>query len=123
MRRSTIRGASKFVGLAKLKKTIDARIAELRRRHAILNESVARGHVERIDDVFRDVALFAARTSRGYLAEAREAGLRAVDEHRGALSAKAGDRLDELVRERDPQGLGGRYLSAVGDSGVSHARS
>ena len=45
--------------------------------------------------------------------QARDAGLRAIEMHQGALRADAADRLDDLVRENDPLGLGGRYLEAV----------
>ena len=44
-----------------------------------------------------------------------EAGLRAIERNAGRLSADANDRLDDLVRERDLLGLGGRYLDAVAD--------
>lgn len=45
---------------------------------------------------------------------ARDAGLRAIEQHRDQLSSTAGDRLERLVRdERDPLGLEGQYLAAV----------
>jgi HK97 family phage major capsid protein len=45
------------------------------------------------------------------------AALRAVDRHRGVLSAPAGDRLDALIRDvdTDPEGRGPRYIAAVSD--------
>jgi HK97 family phage major capsid protein len=49
-----------------------------------------------------------------HIVEGREAGLRAIDQHAGVLSAPAADRLDAHVRTNDPQGLDGRYLDAVG---------
>jgi HK97 family phage major capsid protein len=55
---------------------------------------------------------------------AREMGLRAVSRHQGALSAAAGDQLEELVRdpdERDRHGLAGRYLAAVADPAYESA--
>jgi HK97 family phage major capsid protein len=50
-----------------------------------------------------------------HLAEARDTGLRAIESQQGVLSARAGDRLEQVVREHDPDGSGGRYLAAVGD--------
>jgi HK97 family phage major capsid protein len=41
--------------------------------------------------------------------------LQTIERHRGVLTPEAGDRLDELVRGRDPMGLDARYLAAVGD--------
>jgi HK97 family phage major capsid protein len=48
---------------------------------------------------------------------ATDAGLRAINLHANLLSAKAGDALEEVVRDpadADPAGIGGRYLAAVG---------
>jgi HK97 family phage major capsid protein len=42
-----------------------------------------------------------------------DAGLRAIERNAGRLAPDATDRLDDLVRERDPAGLAGRYLDAV----------
>jgi hypothetical protein len=50
-----------------------------------------------------------------HIRAAHDAGFRTIERHTGALSARAADQLDELVREGDPQGLGARYLAAVGD--------
>ena len=47
--------------------------------------------------------------------QTREAGLRAIERHRDQLEDEAGERLEELVREHDPLGVGARYLAAVGD--------
>src|SRR6266513_277839 len=49
------------------------------------------------------------------LREARDVGLRAIERHDDVLTAKAADRLDGLVRSRDPDGSAARYLDAVGD--------
>jgi HK97 family phage major capsid protein len=50
------------------------------------------------------------------LREARDVGLRAIERHDDVLTAKAADRLDGLVRGRDPDGSAARYLDAVADS-------
>jgi HK97 family phage major capsid protein len=55
---------------------------------------------------------------------ARELGLRAINQHQNSLSAKAGDRLEALVRdaeERDVHGVGGRYLAAVANPDYERA--
>jgi HK97 family phage major capsid protein len=44
-----------------------------------------------------------------------DAGLRTIERNAGVLNAEAANRLDELIRERDPQGVGGRYMDAVAD--------
>jgi HK97 family phage major capsid protein len=49
------------------------------------------------------------------LREARDVGLRAIERRDDVLTAKAADRLDGLVRGRDPDGSAARYLDAVGD--------
>jgi HK97 family phage major capsid protein len=49
------------------------------------------------------------------LREARDVGLRAIEHHDDVLTAKAADRLDGLVRSRDPDGSAARYLDAVGN--------
>src|SRR4051794_31611998 len=55
--------------------------------------------------------------SRSYIADERlpqevrtahDEGLRAIATHQGALSTRAADQLDRLVREGDEQGLGSR---------------
>ena len=53
--------------------------------------------------------------------QTREAGLRAIERHRDLLGDEAGDRLEELVREHDPLGVGARYLAAVGDPAYDSA--
>lgn len=47
----------------------------------------------------------------------RDAGLRTIERYTasGELRAEAADSLDDLVRSRDPLGLGARYLDAAGD--------
>lgn len=50
-----------------------------------------------------------------HIREARDAGLRAIDQHRDALTGPAGDVLHALVRDpRDRYALAARYLRAVG---------
>ena len=53
--------------------------------------------------------------------QTREAGLRAIERHRDLLEDEAGERLEELVREHDPLGIGARYLAAVGDPAYDSA--
>jgi len=66
-----------------------------------------------------DGAFRTPRTTRqdGPNAEARDLGVRAIDQYSrsGELRPEAADRLDALVRRRDPLGLGARYLDAVGN--------
>jgi HK97 family phage major capsid protein len=74
-----------------------------------------------------DGAGFASRTSppraAGYaevpprVAEDRDGAFRVLDEYRAndVLSAAAADRLDEVLRAKDPMGGTARYLAAVGD--------
>jgi HK97 family phage major capsid protein len=50
-----------------------------------------------------------------------DAGLRTIERNAGVLTAAAADRLDAVVRERDPLGLGGRYLDAVADPAYGSA--
>jgi HK97 family phage major capsid protein len=50
-----------------------------------------------------------------YVREARDAGLRTIERHEGVLSREAADNLDNVVRQRDPQGTTARYLAAVGN--------
>src|SRR5205823_3572958 len=47
--------------------------------------------------------------------EVRQRALRAIERNREALSAEAGDRLDDLVRRQDPSGVDSRYLAAVAE--------
>jgi len=49
--------------------------------------------------------------------ESRDSGLHTIERYRNqeALTSKAADRLDELVRKSDTTGVDGRYLAAVGD--------
>jgi HK97 family phage major capsid protein len=46
---------------------------------------------------------------------ARSAGLRAIERNKDILSPAAGDRLEHVLRERDPMGLGAAYIAAVAD--------
>jgi HK97 family phage major capsid protein len=112
-------GRDKFAGLTKMKREIPRRIAELRGRHAVITGYAhERGRIESMEDSYYPPS----RTDNErrpdeprHLAEAREAGLRAIDAEQGALSARAGDRLETLIRHADPDGSGGRYLNAVGN--------
>jgi len=51
------------------------------------------------------------------VAEDRDRAFRVMDEYRASdvLSARAADRLDEVLRGKDPAGATARYISAVGD--------
>lgn len=51
------------------------------------------------------------------VAEDRDNAYRVIDEYRtnDVLSARAADRLDGVLRDRDPAGATARYLTAVGD--------
>jgi HK97 family phage major capsid protein len=51
----------------------------------------------------------------------RDGGLRAIERHKDILSSEAGDRLEEVVRNRDPRGIGARYLDAVADDSYTSA--
>jgi HK97 family phage major capsid protein len=96
-------------------------LLEFENRERIIAEMYGRGQVESSSDSFQT-----RRPSRHrlheqprphHVAAAEGAGLRAIDMHSGELSGPAGVRLEQVVRdrERDPQGIGGRYLAAVGD--------
>jgi HK97 family phage major capsid protein len=105
----------KFAGLSKTRKEISARVRELRARQAaILANSGKPGRVESGADTYEPRSGVERRPGEPrHLAEARDAGLRAIDGKQGVLSARAGDTLETLVRDEDPDGSGGRYLSAV----------
>jgi len=64
---------------------------------------------------FPSVGTRSDETSPAHVRAAHDAGLRAIERNSGVLEASAADRLDGLIRERDPVGVGGRYLDAVGD--------
>jgi HK97 family phage major capsid protein len=107
----------KFLGAKKMIKRVDERISELQMRQQALVEAAGDPRRQELGTGFRDVR--AERPASDpwtprHITEGREAGLRAIDQHAGVLSALAADRLDALVRIGDAQGLGGRYLDAVG---------
>ena len=56
-----------------------------------------------------------------HVRRARDEGLRTIERHKAILSAEAGDRLDDVLRRRDPNGVGARYLAAVGDPNYNSA--
>ena len=86
------------------------------RHQAIALSAQNPARVERIDDAYYPTRTTHEDTFQPrHLAEARDQGLRAIDHHTGVLSGRAADRLERLVREDDPNGDGGRYLSAVGN--------
>jgi HK97 family phage major capsid protein len=49
----------------------------------------------------------------GHVRTAHDAGLRVVERHQGQTAPRQADRLDALIRERDPFGFESRYLVAV----------
>jgi HK97 family phage major capsid protein len=57
------------------------------------------------------------------LRESRDAAGRTIERYvaSGEMSSTAADRLDELVRRRDPTGVDARYLAAVGDPAYASA--
>lgn len=106
---------SKFAGLATLKKDIGERIGELRARERMVREYANDPkRVERAEDQYhRGDRVTALRLDEPrHISESREAGLRAIDQHAGLLTNRAGERLETAVRS-DQSGVGGRYLSAV----------
>lgn len=58
-----------------------------------------------------------------HVADAHDRGMNAIEAYSrvDVLSPEAADRLDELVRDRDPLGIGSRYLAAVGDLDYKNA--
>jgi HK97 family phage major capsid protein len=53
----------------------------------------------------------------------RDAAMRTIDRHvnQGDLTAEAADRVDQLVRERDPMGLDAAYVTAAGSEAYDTA--
>jgi HK97 family phage major capsid protein len=107
---------AKFLGAKKFVKRIDDRIGELRMREQALIEAAGSPNRQESGVAFRD--LRAERPANDpfiprHVVEGREAGLRAIDQHAGVLSAPAANRHDGLIRGNDPLGLGGRYLAGV----------
>lgn len=103
-------------GMGRLGEVIDGlenRLGSYERLHEAMKNPAAR---EDMEDVFRD--------PRGEPKDRnpdRDAALRAIEGNTGHLASAAADRLDQLVRERDPQGLGARYLAAVADPAYNSA--
>jgi HK97 family phage major capsid protein len=99
-------------------------LAEFAVREKMIAEMYDRGQVESSSDSFQ-TRRPTRRTLPGHnpdqprhKAAAMQSGLRAINQHANVLTAKAGDTLEELVRdpdERDRHGLAGRYLEAVSD--------
>jgi HK97 family phage major capsid protein len=58
-----------------------------------------------------------------HVAEAHDRGLHAIERYSAVdvLTPRAADRLDDVIRDRDPLGLGARYLAAVGDLDYTNA--
>jgi HK97 family phage major capsid protein len=112
-----------------------------RKQNLIAGLSKAWGECERLDDEYRDNIAEGVRNgtydtlpgapdrstdrtvdhgdprTRG----SRDRGLRAIERHKDLLTPEAGDRLENVVRNRDPQGVGGRYLAAVADENYTSA--
>lgn len=62
-------------------------------------------------------------TDAGPHGAVRDQALRTIERNQHVLSAEAGDNLESLVRHRDPTGVDGRYLTAVGDGAYATAFS
>jgi HK97 family phage major capsid protein len=103
----------------RLNETIDEFEA---RRERILELAGSRRNVESGDGAtFRHGYTRTDDPQDPRLREARDVGLRAIERHDDVLTAKAADRLDGLVRSRDPDGSAARYLDAVGDPDYNSA--
>jgi HK97 family phage major capsid protein len=87
----------------------------------VLDEFKARE--DRIRELARDPRNIESGGELGspHIARDHDAGLRTIERYRNDLSAEAGDRLEELVRRRDPSGIDARYLGAVGDPAYNSA--
>jgi HK97 family phage major capsid protein len=57
------------------------------------------------------------------LGRVRDQALRAIERHQELSSTEATERLEKVVRRRDPQGIIARYLTAVGDPDYATAFS
>jgi len=90
---------------------------ELRARDDRIAELFHRGNVEGPNDTFQPGRPGPDRFDQrpAQVKAAQSAGLRAIERNSDALTAAAGDELDELLRERDELGIGAKYLDAVGD--------
>jgi HK97 family phage major capsid protein len=64
-----------------------------------------------------------AASNRGNGNPDREEGLRTIERYQqsGQLRSEAADRLDNIVRHKDPTGIDARYLAAVGDPDYASA--
>jgi HK97 family phage major capsid protein len=115
---------AKFAGLHQTKKDIGKRIGELRARQRMLLENAAHpGRVERPEDAYyptRDSVAALRLDEPRHISESRDAGLRAIDQHSGLLTNRAGERLEGALRS-DHTGVGGRYLAAVANPHYSSA--
>jgi HK97 family phage major capsid protein len=104
---------------ANLWNRLNAQIDEVRVVEDRIAELAGMGQVESSTDSFkmrRPTRRTVDSRKPHHLQAAQSLGLRAIDMHAGReLSAAAADHLDEVVRERDETGIGGKYLAAVGD--------
>jgi len=89
---------------------------EREERREWLRERASSGHTEagasfRGDDRRRN------HNVPQHVAEAHDRGMHAIERYSAVdvLSPRAADRLDEVIRNRDPLGFGARYLAAVAD--------
>jgi HK97 family phage major capsid protein len=96
-------------------KELDLRVAEFRKRIALVRELSKRP--ENCEGPELASVPLGSPTMQG---ATRELGLRAIERHSHKLPAKSNDVLDGLVRN-DPLGLAARYLDAVGDPHYAEA--
>jgi HK97 family phage major capsid protein len=109
---------------AELWNSLNAQLEEFEVRQQRIRELAGKGQVESSIDSFQTRRPRPNLPGRDpdeprHRVAAREVGLRAIDLHAGTLSGEAGNVLEEVVRDpddRDPAGIGGRYLAAVGDA-------
>jgi HK97 family phage major capsid protein len=112
---------------AELWNALNEQLEEFEVREQRIRELVGKGQVESSTDPYqtrRPIRRTVARDEPRHRAAAREVGLRAINMHAEVLTAKAGDTLEDLVRdpdERDRYGLAGRYLEAVSDPNYESA--
>ncbi len=127
-----LRGGERSSGLSERLGNLDRAIARLDELVAAAEERQARfeyarqvatspAHTEHgVPEWERECDMQASRQGEPRLPE-RDRALRAIEKHAGVLASDAADRLDTLLRRRDPTGLAARYLAAVADDAYERA--